>query len=136
MLSKRVKYALKALLYLYKSSEQIPVSAKKISEAERIPYKFLEAILNDLKLNKIVKSQRGPQGGYSFAKDPEEISVASIMRIIDGPIALTTCTSENFYRKCDTCIDEETCQIRKLFLQLRIEMIPILEKSIASLHST
>lgn len=136
MLSKRVKYALKALLYLYKSSEQIPVSAKKISEAERIPYKFLEAILNDLKLNKIVKSQRGPQGGYSFAKDPEEISVASIMRIIDGPIALTTCTSENFYEKCDTCIDEETCQIRRLFLQLRIEMIPILEKSIASLHST
>ena len=136
MLSKRVKYALKALLYLYKSSEQIPVSAKKISEAERIPYKFLEAILNDLKLNKIVKSQRGPQGGYSFAKDPEEISVASIMRIIDGPIALTTCTSENFYQKCDTCIDEETCQIRKLFLQLRIEMIPILEKSIASLHSS
>jgi len=136
MLSKRVKYALKALLYLHKSSDEIPVSAKKISEAEKIPYKFLEAILNDLKLNKIVKSQRGPHGGYSFAKDPDEISVASIMRIIDGPIALTTCTSENFYEKCDTCIDEETCQIRKLFLQLRIEMIPILEKSIASLNST
>lgn len=136
MLSKRVKYALKALLYLYKSNNEIPVSAKKIAEAERIPYKFLEAILNDLKLNKIVKSQRGPQGGYSFAKNPEEISVASIMRIIDGPIALTTCTSENFYEKCDTCIDEEICQIRKLFLELRIEMIPILEKSIASLYSS
>jgi len=136
MLSKRVKYALKALLYLYKSSEEIPVSAKKISEAEKIPYKFLEAILNDLKLNKVVKSQRGPQGGYSFAKDPEDVTVASIMRIIDGPIALTTCTSENFYEKCDTCFDEETCQIRKLFLQLRIEMIPILEKSIASLNAT
>lgn len=133
MLSRKVKYAIKALLYLYQNSDKIPISAKKISEAERIPYKFLEAILNDLKLNKIVKSQRGPQGGYSFSKDPEEISVASIMRIIDGPIALTSCTSENFYEKCDTCIDENSCQIRKLFLHLRIEMIPILEKSIASL---
>ena len=133
MLSRRVKYALKALLFLYQNREDIPISAKKISEAERIPYKFLEAILNDLKLNRIVKSQRGPSGGYSFARNPEEVSVASIMRILDGPIALTTCTSENFYEKCDTCLDEHTCQIRKLFLTLRIEMIPILEKSIADL---
>lgn len=133
MLSKKVKYAIKALLYLYQNSDMIPISAKKIAEAERIPYKFLEAILNDLKLNRVVKSQRGPQGGYSFSKNPDEISVASIMRIIDGPIALTSCTSENFYEKCDTCIDETSCQIRKLFLQLRIEMIPILEKSISDL---
>jgi len=135
MLSRRVKYALKALLFLYQNREDIPISAKKISEAERIPYKFLEAILNDLKLNKIVRSQRGPYGGYSFAKDPEEISVAAIMRIIDGPIALTTCSSENFYEKCDTCLDEHTCQIRNLFLKLRIQMIPILEKSIAQMAS-
>jgi len=135
MLSKKVKYAIKALLYLYQNKEHIPISAKKISDAERIPYKFLETILNDLKLNKIIRSQRGPQGGYSFAKDPDEISIASIMRIIDGPIALTTCTSENFYEKCDTCLDEHTCQIRKLFLKLRIEMIPILEKSIAKMAS-
>lgn len=136
MLSRRVKYALKALLYLYKSRGEMPVAAKKIAEAERIPYKFLEAILSDLKLNKIVKSQRGPQGGYSFAKDPEDISVAAVMRIIDGPIALTTCTSENFYEKCDTCLEEESCQIRKLFLELRMKMVPILEKSIASLYSS
>lgn len=136
MLSKKVKYALKALLYLYKNREAIPISAKKIAEAERIPYKFLETIMNDLKLSKIVTSQRGPQGGYNFARDPEDINVATIMRVIDGPIALTSCTSENFYEKCDTCIDETSCQIRKLFLQLRIEMIPILEKSIASLAQT
>ena len=136
MLSRKVKYALKALLYLYKNREEIPISAKKIAEAERIPHKFLEAIMNDLKLNKILTSQRGPQGGYKFARNPEEITVASVMRIIDGPIALTSCTSENFYEKCDTCIDETTCQIRKLFLQLRVEMIPILEKSIATLANT
>lgn len=135
MLSKRVKYALKALLYLYQNKEDIPISARKIAEAESIPYKFLEAILNELKSNQIVSSQRGPTGGYSFAKDPLEISVASIMRIIDGPIALTSCTSENFYQKCDTCTDEHTCQIRKIFLDLRIKMIPILEKSITELHS-
>lgn len=134
MLSRRVKYAIKALLYLYEYKEHVAVSAKKIAEAERIPYKFLEAILNDLKLNHIVKSQRGPSGGYSFAKNPEEVTVASIIRIIDGPIALTSCTSENFYQRCDTCADEHSCKIRKLFLQLRQEMIPILEKSIAQLY--
>ena len=95
-----------------------------------------QAITNDLKLNKILTSQRGPQGGYSFARNPEDINVATIMRVIDGPIALTSCTSENFYERCDTCIDETSCQIRKLFLRLRIEMIPILEKSIAALANT
>jgi len=136
MLSRRVKYAIKALLFLYQCHGQPPVSAKKIAAAERIPYKFLEAILNELKLNKIVTSQRGPSGGYSFAKSPDEISVASIMRIIDGPIALTTCTSENFYERCDTCLEESSCKMRKLFLSLRHEMIPILEKSIAELYDS
>lgn len=130
MLSKKVKYAIQALLYINDHREETPISAKKIAESEQIPYKFLETILNELKHNKIVKSQRGSKGGYSFLKNPEEITVASVMRIIDGPIALTSCTSENFYEKCEECRDENTCRIRKLFLDLRIEMLPLLEKPI------
>lgn len=133
MLSRKVKYAIKALLYIHEHPSEVPISTKKIAQEEQIPYKFLESIMNDLKLNKIVKSQRGPSGGYSFSKNPEEITVADIMRIIDGPIALTTCTSENFYEKCDECISEDTCKIRKMFFLLREKMLPILEKPITQM---
>lgn len=133
MLSRKVKYAIKALLYIYEHPSDTPISTKKIAQEEQIPYKFLESIMNDLKLNRIVKSQRGPSGGYSFLKNPDEITVADVMRIIDGPIALTTCTSENFYEKCIECISEENCKIKKMFLSLRAQMIPILEKPITNM---
>ncbi|RNL95152.1 Rrf2 family transcriptional regulator [Sinomicrobium pectinilyticum] len=133
MLSRKAKYALKALVFIYEHPEMVPVSTKDISEAEKIPYKFLEAIMNTLKQNRIVKSRRGPRGGYDFARAPEEITVAAVMRIIDGPIALTTCTSENFYEKCEECIDEKTCKVRKMFVRLRTSMLPVLERSIAEM---
>ncbi|SFW50346.1 transcriptional regulator, BadM/Rrf2 family [Sinomicrobium oceani] len=133
MLSRKAKYALKALVYIHEHPELVPVSTKEISEAEKIPYKFLEAIMNTLKQSRVVKSRRGPKGGYSFARPPEEITVAAVMRIIDGPIALTTCTSENFYETCEECVDEKTCKVRKMFLQLRTSMLPVLEKSIVDM---
>jgi len=133
MLSKRAKYAIKTLLYLYENSDGTPISAKIISEKENIPYKFLENILRELRQNKILKSFRGAEGGYKFLKDPNEITVADIIRIVDGPIALISCVSSNFYEKCDECTDEVTCKIRKLFFQLRNEMLPILNKTIAEL---
>ena len=80
-----------------------------------------------------MKSVRGAEGGYKFLKDPSEITVADIIRIVDGPLALIPCVSSNFYEKCDECNDEVTCKIRKLFLQLRNEMLPILNKSITEL---
>lgn len=134
MLSKRAKYALKTLLFLYNNQDNTPISAKIISERERIPYKFLENILRELRQHKILKSERGAEGGYKFAKDPASIKVTEIMRIVDGPIALIPCVSENFYEKCDECVSEETCQIRKIFLKLRIEMVSILDKSITELR--
>lgn len=133
MLSRKVKYAIQALLYISDHRDEIPISAKTISESEQIPYKFLETILNDLKHNRIVKSKRGPKGGYSFLKDPEEITIAAVMRIIDGPIALTSCTSLNFYERCEECKDENSCRIRKLFLEVRTQMLPLLEKPITKM---
>ena len=133
MLSKRAKYAIKTILYLYENKADTPVSAKTISESERIPYKFLENILRELKTHQVVKSLRGAVGGYSLAKDPNEITVAHLMRIIDGPIALIPCVSERFYESCGECTDEETCRIRKLFGELRTEMLPVLDKSIVEL---
>ncbi|MCK7591746.1 Rrf2 family transcriptional regulator [Subsaxibacter sp. CAU 1640] len=133
MLSKRAKYAIKTLIFLHQNREATPISAKIIAEQERIPYKFLENILRELRQNKLLTSERGAEGGYKFLMEPADITVADVVRIVDGPIALIPCVSENFYEKCNECIDEETCQIRKLFAELRTDMLPTLEKSITDL---
>ncbi len=133
MLSKRAKYAIKALICLYENEGSSPVSAKLISETEKIPFKFLEQILRELRQHKLVKSERGAIGGYRFLKAPATIKVSDIIRIVDGPIALIPCVSENFYEKCDECNDEETCKIRHLFGRLRDKMLPILEETIIDL---
>ncbi|NLP58436.1 Rrf2 family transcriptional regulator [Lutibacter sp. B1] len=133
MLSKRAKYAIKTLIFLYENEDKTPISAKVISENEKIPYKFLENILRELRQNKILRSARGADGGYHFLKNPNDITVTDIIRIVDGPIALIPCVSENFYEKCPECVDENTCKIRKLFVNLRVKMLPVLNKSIAEL---
>lgn len=136
MLSKRAKYALKTLLFLHENTNDLPISAKKISETQQIPYKFLEQILGELKQNEILKSERGAEGGYSFQKQPQEIKIVEVLRIIDGPIAMVPCASVNFYKKCDDCHDEVSCHIRKLFISVRESALPILNKSIAELKNT
>lgn len=136
MLSKRAKYAIKTLVYLHHRREDVPVSAKVIAENEKIPYKFLENILRELRQHRILKSERGADGGYRLLKSPEKIKVADVIRIVDGPIALIPCVSEKFYEKCAECIDEETCSIRKLFGEVRQAMLPILERSIAELDKS
>ena len=113
MLSKRVKYAIKTLLFLNRKDNASLFSAKKISENERIPLKFLEQILRELKQNKILKSERGAEGGYTFMKDPADIKVLDVIRIVDGPVAMLPCASLNFYEKCADCTDEATCGIIK-----------------------
>lgn len=133
MLSKRARYAIKTLIYIYKNEASHHVTAKSISENENIPFKFLEKILRELRQHKIVKSKRGSVGGYRFFNAPNTVKVMDIMRIMDGPIALIPCVSENFYEKCDECVDEETCRVRHLFAELRDQMLPVLEKTIAEL---
>ena len=133
MLSKRVKYAIKTLLFLNRKDNASLFSAKKISENERIPLKFLEQILRELKQNKILKSERGAEGGYTFMKDPADIKVLDVIRIVDGPVAMLPCASLNFYEKCADCTDEATCGIRKLLINVRDSMLPILDTSIADM---
>lgn len=135
MLSKRAKYAIKTLLFLYNNQGLTPVSAKMIAERERIPYKFLENILRELRQHRILKSERGADGGYRFLMPPEAIKVSDVIRIVDGPIALIPCVSENFYEQCLECTDEETCKIKRLFGEVRRAMLPVLDKSIADLSA-
>lgn len=109
MISKKAKYALKALKVLTQYEGQGPVLISRIAEEENIPKKFLEAILLELRNHGILFSRKGKGGGYKLRVSPDKISFAQVIRIIDGPIAPTSCVSLHFYVKCDDCIDEVPC---------------------------
>ena len=129
MISKRTKYALNALVYLANqpSEEAIPISA--ISTSENISRKFLEAILLELRRGGMVNSKKGKEGGYYLSKSAEEINVAEVMRLFDGPIALLPCVTYKYYRRCDECKDEATCGIRKVFAELRAQTVNTLKNA-------
>lgn len=129
MISKKTKYALNALVHLAKKYEQGPVLISLISEEENIPQKFLEAILLDLKNSGVLGSKKGKGGGYYLIKRPEEVNVADVMRLFDGPIALLPCVTHKYYEKCDECKDEKTCGIRDVFMAVRNETVEILKNS-------
>jgi Rrf2 family protein len=134
MLSKKTKYAIKALVILGKNVDQPPMQISKIAELERIPKKFLEQILLDLRNAGFLYSKKGAGGGYSLNKDPKDIYLVNILRITDGPVAMLPCASLNFYHKCDECHQETTCGIRDVFIEVRDATLNILSKtSIADL---
>jgi Rrf2 family protein len=132
MLSKKTKYAIKALVILGKNRDKPPMQIQKIAEEERIPKKFLEQILLDLRNAGYLYSKKGAGGGYSLNKDPKEIFLVHILRITGGPIAMVPCASLNFFHKCEECQQETTCGIRDVFIKVRDETLKILsETSIA-----
>ncbi|WP_129715024.1 Rrf2 family transcriptional regulator [Pedobacter sp. SYP-B3415] len=136
MLSKKTKYAIKALVALGKNADKPPIQISRIAEEEHIPKKFLEQILLDLRNNGFLYSKKGAGGGYSLNKPASDIYLVDVMRITDGPIAMVPCASMKFYHKCDECHDEVTCGIRNVFLDVRDATLKILsETSIADIIS-
>src|ERR1700759_2452938 len=127
MISQKARYALRALLYLAARGDAAPVQISEIAESEKIPPKFLEAILLELKKPRIVRSHGGRQGGYSLGRPAKDISFADVLRVPDGPLALSPCVSVMAYRKCDDCFDEAVCAIRKALLAARDATAEILE---------
>lgn len=119
MLSKKCKYALKALEYIGKKGDENPILISEISEAQNIPKKFLEAILLELKKDGILQSRKGKNGGYFLRQSPKEINIGHIIRLIDGPIALIPCVSYKFYEPCAECTDEATCGLRNIVQEVR-----------------
>jgi Rrf2 family protein len=126
MLTKKSKYALKALLYLAKNEEQL-VQISELSQKENIPQKFLENILLELRNHGLLYSKRGKDGGYKLGKAPEEITFGQIIRILDGPLAPIGCVSQIAYQKCDECNDEKTCNIRRIMKKVRDQTAEILD---------
>lgn len=127
MLSKKTQYALKALIYLAEKKTIGPVLISEISKKKKIPLKFLESILLELKKSEILESKKGKGGGYFFAQDPKKVPIAKVMRLIDGPIALLPCVSLNFYEKCKNC-DEKKCGLSNVMISVRDATLKILEK--------
>ncbi len=127
MISKKTKYALKALLYLSCHSEQSPILIAELAEQERIPKKFLELILLTLKNHGILTSKKGRHGGYALARSPGKITYGEVIRILEGPIAPIPCVSQSAYRKCDECIDELRCGIRIVMKEVRDAQTAILD---------
>lgn len=127
MLSKRTQYALKALGLLADKYQQGPVLIASIAKSKKIPVKFLESILLDLKHSGILGSQKGRGGGYYLIHDPHQTTIATVMRVIEGPIALLPCVSLNFYQRCMEC-DEKRCKLNKVMILVRDAMLGVLEK--------
>jgi Rrf2 family cysteine metabolism transcriptional repressor len=127
-LSVRGEYALRALLVLGMNYDQSVVRIQTISDQQNIPKRFLEQILNDLKSGGVVQSRRGVAGGYRLSRRPEEISLAVVVRHIEGALAPVSCVSERFYEKC-TCPDESRCPIRSVMKEVREAVVKIMEQT-------
>lgn len=128
MLSSKAKYALRAALHLSERADQGAwTQTADIAEAERIPRKFLEAILVQLRDNGLLESRRGPSGGHRLRMAPGKISVAHIIRIVDGPLALTPCASRTRFGPCADCIDIESCRLRRLMQKARDAVAGVLD---------
>ena len=123
MLSRKTKYAINALLYLARHEDEQPISVSRIAEQRRIPQKFLEAILAELKNARIVNSRKGKHGGYLLNGKPEDIDLARVVRLFDGAIALLPCVTHDYYEPCEECVDEKTCGIRQVALEIRNETV-------------
>lgn len=126
MLSKKTQYAFHALTYLAENINKGPILISEISEERKISLKFLENILLELKKSGILGSKKGKGGGYYLIKLPQEIALAKIIRMLDGPIALLPCVSLNYYEKCENC-QEDICGLNVVMSEVRDSTLKVLE---------
>src|SRR5205823_14142707 len=126
-LSLRGEYTLRALVVLGLNYRRPVVRIQAISEQQNIPKRFLEQILNELKTAGVVESKRGVAGGYRLALPPEKITLAHVIRHVEGALAPVSCVSERFYEKC-SCPDEARCATRSVMKEAREGVVKIVER--------
>jgi Rrf2 family protein len=135
MLSKKAQYAFQALMYMAEKKPGQPTLIAEISKKRKIPLKFLENILLELKNAGVLDSKKGKGGGYYFRVSPYDISLAKIIRLIDGPISMLPCVSLYFYERCKNC-DEKKCGLHDTMVLVRDNALRILEnKTVADIAS-
>ena len=125
MLSKKTKYGLKALTFIARQENKKPVQISTIAKSENISKKYLESILLTLKKDGVLGSKKGKGGGYYLIKNPNDVAMSSVMRVLEGPIAMIPCVSLNFYEKCDDCPNENACSVHKLMIEVRDSSLQI-----------
>lgn len=126
MLSKKTQYAFHALTYLAENKAKGPILISEISQERKISLKFLENILLEMKKAGVLGSKKGKGGGYYLIKEPDDIQLAKIIRMLDGPIALLPCVSLNYYEKCENCT-EERCGLNEVMAEVRDNTLKVLE---------
>jgi Rrf2 family protein len=126
MLSMKSQYAFKALTYLSEKFNEGPVLISEIATKKKIPIKFLESILLELKKADILDSKKGKGGGYFLKQKPEKVKVSTIIRLINGPIAMLPCVSLYFYERCKNC-NEKHCGLHDMMIQVRDATLNIVE---------
>jgi len=129
MLSKKTKYGLKAITFIARQEDKNPVQIATISKSENISHKFLESILLTLRKSGFLGSKKGKGGGYYLLKEPKDILMTDIIRVLEGPIAMVPCVSLNYYEKCDDCPDEDACGVHKLMIQVRDNTLKVLKNN-------
>lgn len=136
MLSKKTKYGIKALVYIASHEGEGPVQTSEIAKNENISLKFLESILLSLRKSGILASKKGKGGGYYLLEEPGEIKMTSIIRVLEGPIAMLPCVSLNYYEKCEDCPYESTCSVHSLMVQVRDSTLKVFgENTLADMVS-
>jgi Rrf2 family protein len=128
-ISKRGEYAMRALINIGMASElgRDLVRIGELAEKERLPVKFLEQILTQLKEAGFVDSKRGKLGGYFLKMPTSKIRFGAVIRLIDGPLAPISCVSQTAYERC-SCPDEDHCGLRLLMLDVRNAIADILDR--------
>jgi Rrf2 family protein len=123
----KARYALRALYALADDEARAPVLIADLAERERIPRKFLEAILLELRNAGILQSKKGKGGGYALARPAAAITIGQVMRAIDGPLAPIPCVSERAYVRCEECPNEESCGTRLVMKEVRDAIAKVLD---------
>ena len=120
---------MRALLVLARSGPGHTLMIGEIAAEQKIPKKFLEQILLELKAGGLVQSRRGRTGGYELIRPADEVTFGEVLRLIDGPIALLPCLSKVAYRKCEDCRSEESCEVRHVFAKVAIASREVLDNT-------
>lgn len=128
-ISKRTQYGLKAMLALGSRYGTGPVLIATLSKQEGIPTNFLELILRDLKGAGLLESKKGPHGGYQLSRPPSSITIGTLIRAMEGPLAPLPCASETAFRPCEECPDVESCGTRIIMRQVRDAIANVLDKT-------
>ena len=129
MLTQKAKYGLKAMASLTAVEDGILINSSQIALQHKLPKKFLDSILLELRHAGFVTSRQGPAGGYALARAAAEISVGDIIRTLDGPLAPIRCASRTALELCKDCANPQTCQIRWAMTEVRDKIAAVLDRT-------